>query len=65
MTITVRMSLERETKNAVCYREIDLLGQAIYIVGSVKIGTFHIRKTALGDARPALITVTVEEEASP
>lgn len=55
----VRMVLERETKGAVRYKEVNPDGSAT-LLGDAVIGTLYIRKTALHGIVPQEITVTVD-----
>jgi hypothetical protein len=56
----IEMSLERETKGAVRYRELDDTGQPCEEAFG-KVNTFYVRKTAFERGKyPAKITVTVE-----
>lgn len=53
-------TVERETKGAVRYQEIDVKGN-ILEMGDSKIGTIYVRKTAFNSPTfPQKITVTVE-----
>jgi hypothetical protein len=56
--------LERETKGALRYQEVDDKGQPVETVWA-KIGTLYIRKTAFerGTEPPNRLTVTVEGKA--
>jgi hypothetical protein len=62
-TFTVKMVLEKETKGALRYMEVDENGAAVEQVWA-KLGTSYIRKTAFerGTARPKAITITVAED---
>ena len=59
----VRFKLEKETKGALRYQEIDDKGEAIEQAWA-KIGTLYMRKSAFerGAAFPQLLRVTVETE---
>jgi hypothetical protein len=59
--ITAQFVLERETKGALRYQEVDEQGAPIEQVWA-KIGTLYIRKTAFerGTEPPKRIAVTVE-----
>ena len=54
----VTMLLDRETKGALRYQEVDSSGAALELVNSV-IGTLYLRKSALprGVVRPVRISV--------
>ena len=56
----VRFKLEKETKGALRYQEVDDKGEPIEQAWS-KIGTFYIRKSAFehGQAFPQTLRVTV------
>lgn len=60
MKVTVTMTLERETKGAVRYQEVNPQGQPVELVDAL-IGTLYIRKSKLSDT-PKTIEVTVETE---
>jgi hypothetical protein len=59
---TVAMILEKETKGALRYQEVDENGQPIE-QGWAKIGTLYLRKTAFerGKKPPTMLSVTVTE----
>ena len=59
--IEVRFKLEKETKGALRYQEVDEKGEVIEQAWA-KIGTLYIRKSAFerGAAFPQLLRVTVE-----
>jgi hypothetical protein len=61
--IEVRFELEKETKGALRYQEIDEKGEAIE-QALAKVGTFYVRKSAFeqGAAFPQTLRVTVETE---
>ena len=61
--IEVRFELEKETKGALRYQEIDEKGEAIE-QALAKIGTLYMRKSAFeqGAAFPQTLRVTVETE---
>jgi hypothetical protein len=60
MPTIVKMRLERETKGALRYQEVDEAGQPVEQVWA-KVGTMYLRKTAFErGAAPQSITVTVE-----
>lgn len=54
----INMLLERETKGALRYAEVDEQGNQVEAADGAKIGTLYIRKTALQGA-PKAITVSV------
>jgi len=57
----VRFKLEKETKGALRYQEVDEKGEVIEQVWT-KIGTLYVRKNAFerGAAFPQFLRVTVE-----
>ena len=59
--IEVRFKLEKETKGALRYQEVDEKGEVIEQAWA-KIGTLYVRKSAFprGAAFPQLLRVTVE-----
>lgn len=59
MKATVRMALERETKGAVRYNEVDAEGAPVDKDAAV-LTNLYIRKSALQGAAPAKLTVTIE-----
>ena len=63
--IEVRFKLEKETKGALRYQEVDEKGEAIEQAWA-KIGTLYVRKNAFerGAAFPQMLRVTVEQEAN-
>ena len=58
--LTATFTLERETKGAVRYAEVDSNGTVLAIGEGAKIGTLYIRKDALDGKIPLRIKVTVE-----
>lgn len=59
MMITIPFKLERETKGAVRFCEVDASEQPLDIA-QAKVGTLYIRKTAFnGGAIPSKLTLTV------
>lgn len=59
----VHFTLERETKGAVRYQELDALGKPIDTrtnMDAAIIGTLYIRKAALNGQIPVRIKVTIE-----
>lgn len=56
--ITANFILERETKGAVRYQEIDDKGAPLEVTAA-KIGTLYVRKTAFRADAPKRIKVTV------
>ena len=58
--IEARFKLEKETKGAVRYQEVDEKGEPEHM--SAKIGSLYIRKTALerGTSFPQILHVTIE-----
>jgi hypothetical protein len=63
--IEARFKLEKETKGAVRYQEVDDKGEIVEQAWA-KIGTLYVRKSAFerGTAFPELLRVTVETEGS-
>jgi hypothetical protein len=61
MLVGARFKLEKETKGALRYQEIDENGEAIEAPGA-KIGVLYIRKSAFprGSAWPEELRVSVE-----
>jgi hypothetical protein len=59
---TVTMTLEKETKGALRYQEVDEKHEPIEPAWA-KIGTLYLRKTAFerGKKPPTLLTVTITE----
>lgn len=60
MKKTIKMVLERETKGAVRYMEVDASGNQLELQDST-IGTLYIRKTALGVSIPNPIFITITD----
>jgi|TARA_R100000093_G_C1936557_1_gene70553 hypothetical protein len=60
-TKIISFGLERETKGAVRYYELDSAGNAISIKDGADIGTLYIRKSALNGSVPMLLEVTIQE----
>ena len=57
--ITAKFVLERETKGAVRYQEVDASGNPLEMTAA-KIGTLYIRKITFGNAEiPKSITLTI------
>ena len=56
----VQLELEKETKGAIRYKEVNLNG----VAGGEQylIGTLYLRKSELEEPFPKLITVTLEAE---
>ncbi len=61
MQRTIHLQLEKTTRGAVRYREVNAEGQPLDQAESV-IGTLCVRKTALDGQEPASITVIVNTE---
>ena len=61
MNTTVRFKLEKETKGAVRYQEVDDTGQPKDFTTAL-IGTVYLRKAQLPDGHPLAIAVTVTSE---
>jgi hypothetical protein len=59
---TITFVLEKETKGAVRYQEVNAEGKAIEQAESV-VGTIYLRKTALDGKIPQRVTVTIAEAA--
>jgi hypothetical protein len=59
--IAVRFKLEKETKGALRYQEVDEKGEVIEPAWA-KVGTLYLRKSAFerGAAFPQLLRVTIE-----
>lgn len=55
---TVMMDLEKETKGAVQYKEVNDMGAQVPIADAL-MGTLYLRKSALGSHLPSSIKVTV------
>ena len=55
---TIYMKLEKETKGAVRYQEVDSKGEKL---SNYAIGTLYIRKSALTTPYPTSLTVTILE----
>lgn len=56
--ITARFKLERETKGALRFVEIDGAGEPLEMVNS-KIGALYLRKSSLNGAQPKFLEVSV------
>lgn len=57
----VKFALDRETKGALVYKELDAKGKVVASVSDGKIGQLYIRKSAYPDGKyPPGITVMVE-----
>lgn len=66
MNLTITFALERETKGALRYQEVDPAdGRPIDLANGAKVGTLYIRKSALGSAQPKLISVSLAWEDQP
>lgn len=62
MSFVVNMVLERDTKGAVRYQEVDEKGGNKDIAQGARIGTLYIRKSAFdGKPIPKAIEVTINE----
>jgi hypothetical protein len=63
--IEARFKLEKETKGAVRYQEVDDKGEVVEQTWAM-IGTLYVRKSAFerGAAFPQLLRITVEIEGS-
>lgn len=60
----VYMKLERTTKGAVLYREVDAHGRIIQSADEYAIGNLYIRKSSeIGKAAPQSISVQIEDQA--
>ena len=59
--MVVRFKLERETKGAVRYEEVDKSGNKKAIADGATVGTLYLRKSSVGDAIPKSLTVTINE----
>lgn len=62
MTKLVRFILERETKGALRYQEVDEHGHAIDGADVYTVGTLYLRKHAFPAPFPQAIVVTVESK---
>lgn len=60
MTTVVRFILERETKGALRYQEVDEKGAVIEEADKYTIGTLYLRKHAFPAPFPQAIVLTVE-----
>lgn len=58
-TLGINMLLEKETKGALRYAEVDERGSKLEIGSGAKIGALYIRKDAFESAAPKAISVTV------
>lgn len=56
----VDMKLERETKGAVRYTEVDKNENPVDIAGGARVGTAYIRKNAFVGAIPERITIEIK-----
>lgn len=60
-TIKIKFALERETKGAVRFQEVDGKGAALDIADGAQIGTLYVRKSALpGGVIPKSLDVEVK-----
>ena len=57
---TVMFTLEKETKGAVRYQEVDAAGLPLKIENGAKVGTLYVRKSALNGDIPAKLKATLE-----
>jgi len=57
--ITAKFMLERETKGALRYQEIDGAGEPLKY-DEIKMGNIYIRKSALNGEKPQFLEVTVK-----
>lgn len=58
-TVTASFKLERETKNAVRYMEVDGAGNEKALDAGAAIGTLYVRKSAFKDGTPETFTLTL------
>lgn len=58
-TAEVSFSLERETKGALRYQEVNDLGQPITQPDHYMIGTLYVRKHVFRGERPKFLNITV------
>lgn len=56
----IQLTLERETKGAVRYQEVDENGQILGKVDAV-VGTLYVRKKAFPDGPPQTLSVTLDD----
>lgn len=60
MKMTIKFRMERETKGAVRYEEINAKDEAVEMADA-KIGTLYVRKSAMGsEGIPTTLKVTIE-----
>jgi hypothetical protein len=60
MERTVRLKLEKETKGALRYMEVDPHGNVEVDLADALIGTLYVRKSAMLGETPTVIDVTVK-----
>jgi len=68
MTLTRSFILERETKGAVRYAEVNSEGKIIEELDHYVVGTLYIRKHVFASGSgliPARLTITIDTEPSP
>jgi hypothetical protein len=65
MKLEIRFKLEKETKGALRFQEVDDKGDVVE-QPSAKVGSLYLRKSALerGAAFPQALRVTIETEAT-
>jgi len=56
----VTFALEKETKGAIRYQEVDAQNVPVKAEGGAKIGTLYVRKSALNGEIPQKLKVTLE-----
>jgi len=61
MQRTVRLQLEKTTRGAIRYREVNTKGEPVDQAESV-VGTLYLRKTALTGEEPTAVSVTITTE---
>lgn len=57
--VTARFRLEKLTKGAVRYQEINDAGEPVQISDGAKIGTLYLRKSALDGDEPQVISAVI------
>jgi len=59
--MTVRFTMERETKGAIRYQEVDKKGNKKAIADGATIGTLYLRKDSLNGNVPNNLVVSINE----
>jgi hypothetical protein len=60
-TVLVSFAMERETKNAFRFAEVDAKGKFVEMADAV-VGTIYMKKSTIGDVAPKSIRATFEVE---